>query len=83
MTVVQMPIKNPWVVVCRYEYDAIDQRVGPLHCTTNVEIFRGHHRECVRIANCFGGGENDRLRTQDWSVSIGPAPDWDLLLEDL
>jgi hypothetical protein len=47
-------------------------------CTTAIaEFFRGPPEECARIARAFGGGECDIVRTNPWTVVIGPAEDWD------
>ena len=71
--VVELRSFNEWVVTYRVESDS----------GWNItEFFRGSEQECCRSRDAFAGGESDTVRTNPWSIVIGPASDWDDFLAD-
>ena len=47
-----------------------------------TEFYRGEMEECVRIRAHSGGGDDDRRSTnRPWKPTIGPAREWDQLVE--
>ena len=47
-----------------------------------AEFFRGSEEQCRWIANHFAGGESDYIETLPWTVTIGPAEEWDSFLSE-
>jgi hypothetical protein len=64
---------DEWVVT--YRFHSSD-------CCSVMEFFRGTESECRYIGQQFAGGSCDLDVTQSWDVLIGPAKDWDKLLQD-
>jgi len=48
-----------------------------------TEFYRGDRDECERIKRQSGGGDHDLARTlRPWKPIVGPAHEWDQLVEE-
>jgi len=65
------------VVVCQLHPLNPIVKNGERLCNRHVVIFRGERGECVRICKAFAGGEDDKIRTMPWEISIEDAEIWD------